>query len=125
MDIKNVLKGIIPIEPKVIDRLDRTIKSDAASDRDGNGQTPYGEQNQQDHGPMSDEQLQKCLEHLQNLPSVKEHSWTAELVKIEGRNFVLLKDAEGKTIRRIQESELWSLQSAGKTDKGQVLRKTA
>lgn len=124
MDIKNVWKGVVPPQPKPIERSEKTIKSDSTTDRDGNGQMPFG-QGQHHQGPMSDEQLQKCLEHLRDLPSVKEHGWTVELVVHEGRRHVALKDRDGKIIRKIQESELWSLQTAGAKDKGQLIRKTA
>lgn len=104
--------------------MDRAIRSDSATDRDGNGQMPSDGQ-QPEHGPMSDEQLQKALDHLQSLPVVKDHNLTLEVVMVEQKRFVLLKESDGKLIRRIPESELWTLQVVRENEKGQLLRKTA
>lgn len=76
--------------------------------------------------PMSDEQLKKAMEHLKSLPVVKDHQLLLELFTNEGgKRFVLLKEPNGKLIRRIPEDELWTLQVVKETEKGQLLRKTA
>lgn len=101
------------------------IKSDSATDRDGNGQMPQQDQ-REEHPPMSDEQLQKALDHLRSIPAVKDHQLSIELVAGElGKRFVLLKEPDGKLIRRIPEAELWTLQVVRDNEKGQLLRKTA
>lgn len=127
MDIKNALNAILPISLRTKDNVSKAIKSDMMADRDGNGQMPNGgqPQPQQDPGPMSDELLKKALEHFQSLPLVKENNLTVELVVMDGKKFVLIKEPNGKIVRRIKESELWSLQVVKGTDKGQLLSKTA
>ena len=124
MDIKSALNAVIPLNIRTKDKVDRTIKSDSTTDRDANGQMSQGGGEQQ-HGPMSDEQLKKALEHLQSLQAVKDHELTVELVEVGPRKFVLLKEPDGKVVRRISELELWSLKDVSPTDKGQLLRKTA
>lgn len=76
---------------------------------------------------MSDEQLQKALEHLRQLSAVKEHRWTVELVTTDDlKKFVLIKDNLGTLIRRIPEAELWTLKADdGVQPKGQLLKKSA
>lgn len=123
MDIKSALNAVLPLSLRPRDKVERTIKSDSTTDRDANGQMPSGGEQQQ--GPMSDEQLQKALEHLRSLPVVKDHSLSVELIEQEGRKFVLIKEPNGKVVRRIHESELWSLQVVKSSEKGQLLRKTA
>jgi len=127
MDIKNVMKGIIPIQLTVKDKVDRTIKSDSTdADRDAHGKMPSGGEQRQEREPMSDEQMQKCLEHLRSLPGVKDHHFSVELVKEKDKRFVLIKEPGGKVVRRISEAELWTLQVvASEEKKGQILRKTA
>lgn len=128
MNIKG-LSGNIPAPPvRPTDRTDRLIKSDMAHDRDPNGQQAF-DQKEKDQGPMSDEELKKSLEHLKNLPFVKEHKWSIELVSefagdVE-KKFVLVKDTSGTLIRKIPEKDLWTLPLDFNDQKGQLLRKTA
>jgi uncharacterized FlaG/YvyC family protein len=128
MNIKGLL-GNIPTPPvRPTDRTDRLIKSDMAHDRDANGQQAF-DQKEKDQGPMSDEELKKSLEHLKNLPFVKDHNWSIELVSESAGNaekkFVLVKDTSGTLIRKIPEKDLWTLPLDFNDQKGQLLRKTA
>lgn len=123
MNIKSLTGAQIPtIRPA--EKVDRSIHSDMTRDRDGNGQQTFGEQQQQ-RDPMSDEQLQKVLEHLKNLAAVKEHHWTVELVVVDEKKYVFIKDNLGTLIRRIPEVDLWNLMTDDQTPKGQLLKKTA
>jgi uncharacterized FlaG/YvyC family protein len=123
MNIKGLLGNILPISPIKPGKTDKAIKSDSTSDRDANGQ--QAGQEQQHREPMSEEQLQKALEHLRNLSGVKEHNWEVELSVIENRKFVIVKDINGTIIRRIPELDLWTLQPDSQPGKGQLLKKTA
>ncbi|MEZ0393078.1 MAG: hypothetical protein ACAH59_12730 [Pseudobdellovibrionaceae bacterium] len=127
MDIKNALNSILPLNLRAKTAVDRTIKSGNATDRDGNGQMPF-DQNQQQKEPMTEQELEKALQHLKDLPAVKDHNLTVELTEQNGKRFVLLKEPDGKIIRRIPELELWSLPVMTESEpnkKGQLLRKTA
>jgi uncharacterized FlaG/YvyC family protein len=123
MDIKGALNQIIPLSLRAKDQVPRTIKSDSTTDRDANGQQAFSEQEHKE--PMTEEQIQKVLEHLQSLAVVKDHNLVVELLEQEGRRFVLLKEPTGKIIRRIPETELWSLQIMQQDKKGQILNKSA
>ena len=125
MDIKGVLKAVLPLDVRATKGPEKTIKTDSATDRDANGQMFQGEQQQPEHGPMSEEQLKKAMNHLKSLAIVKDNHLKVELVQVEGKNFVLIKELSGKVVRRIPESELWSLQVVKDSEKGQLLRKTA
>lgn len=124
MNIKGLFNNIptLPIRPT--DKVDRAIKSDSTHDRDANGQQMY-DQGSQQQGPMSDEQLEKSIEHLRSLPFVQEHGWMIELVTENDRKFVLVKDKDNKLIRRIPEEDLWTLPLDFNEQKGQLLRKSA
>lgn len=124
MNIKGLVGNIPTLPVRPVDKLDRTIKSDSAHDRDANGQQLFDDQKKK-HEPMSEEQIEKCLEHLRNLPAVKEHNWIIELSFIEDRRFVLVKDTSGTVIRKFPESDLWTLPTDLDDPKGQLLRKTA
>ncbi len=119
-----MLGSLIPLNIARKDATDRVIKSDSTTERDGNGQMPFGEGGEH-KPPMSEEQLKKAMEHLASHAAVKENNLSVELQVIDGRNFVLIKEASGKIVRRIPEIELWSLKDVQENEKGQLLRKTA
>ena len=128
MDIKGALNSILPRTVRMKDPTDRTIKSGNTTDRDANGQAGYQQQQQEQHPPMSEEQFKKALEHVKNIPAVKEHQLSVESVEQDGKRFILLKEISGKIVRRIPEAELWSLpvfKDKEPHGKGQLLSKTA
>lgn len=103
---------------------EKTIKSGSTTDRDANGQqTGSGEE--RPHEPMSDEQFEKALAHLRGLPVVKDHGLEIEVQTLNDKRFVLLKEPNGKVVRRIPELELWDLLRVKPNEKGQILRKSA
>lgn len=124
MNIKGLLGNIPTLAVRPTERVDRLIKSDMTHDRDANGQQAFDQKNE-DHGPMSEDELKKAIEHLRNLPFVKEHQWKIELAPENGKNFVLVLDTGGHLIRRIPEKDLWTLPLDFNEQKGQLLRKTA
>ena len=111
-----------PVRPA--EKTERAIKSDSTTDRDANGQQAGGGEQQQ-HEPMTDEQLQKALEQLRNLPGVKDHNWSVELAVIETKKFAIVKDVKGTIIRRIPELDLWTLPTGSEPGKGQIFKKSA
>lgn len=125
MNIKGFIPNILGInDVRNVESIGKTIKSDEAHDRDANGQESYSQNNSDQYGPMSDEQLAASLEHLQNLPAFKEHKWTAHLESLSEGRFVFVKDNLGNVIRRIPERDLWSLPS-GDSPRGQLLKRSA
>lgn len=124
MNIKGFFSNIIPTnEIRSVDRTGKAIQSDSTHDRDANGQEGY-QQQQQHREPMTQEQLEKAMEHLRGLPAMKEHKWTVSLEDTEGVKFVLVKDNLGNVIRRIPELELWSLPT-DTNPRGQLLKRSA
>lgn len=122
MNIKSLAPQIIPIEGRPVDRTKKLVKSDHTNDRDGNGQQTFSEE--QDHPPMSDEQLQQAIEKLKNLSATKEHKWQIELEVMGDIRSVLVKDNLGNLIRRIPEKELWTLPE-NDNPKGHLIKRAA
>jgi hypothetical protein len=124
MNVKSLIGNIpSPTEFRSVNKAERAIKSDVAHDRDANGQqTPS--QNQEQREPMTEEQLREAVEHLQDLPGVKEHSWTIELEFTDFGKFILVRDNLRNIIRRIPELELWTLETDSQLN-GHLLKKTA
>ncbi|MBN8537542.1 MAG: hypothetical protein J0M15_10860 [Deltaproteobacteria bacterium] len=124
MNIKSVLPNNVISPVKTVDKVDRMIKSDIAHDRDGNGQQTY-DQNKKHHEPMTDDQIKMALEHLKNLPFVKEHKWVIQLLIENEKRYVLVLGNLGEVIRKIPEADLWTLPLDLEDKKGQLLKKTA
>jgi hypothetical protein len=125
MNIKGLIPGFVQInDVRNVENIGKSIKSDETHDRDANGQQTFdGNQNEQ-HEPMNQEQLEKAMEHLRNLPAFKEHKWTVHLEVFESARFVLVKDNLGSVIRRIPEKDLWTLPSDN-SPRGQLLKRSA
>ncbi|UOE99867.1 hypothetical protein [Bdellovibrio reynosensis] len=126
MNIKGLISNILPNnDVRGVDRTGKAIQSDMTHDRDANGQETYSG-NQEHRDPMTEEQLEKAMEHLRNLPATKEHKWTIELddLAADGR-FVIVRDNLGNVIRRIPELELWTLPSDAQSPRGQLLKRSA
>ena len=124
MNIKGLIGNIPATSVRPTERIERTIKSDSTNDRDANGQQTF-DQKEKDQSPMSEEQLLQAIAHLRNLPFVKEHNWSIELLQDNDKKFVIVKDLTGIMIRKIPENELWTLPLDFNDLKGQLLRKTA
>ena len=124
MNIKGLLGNAITTTVRPTERVERSIKSDMSHDRDANGQQT-SDQNQKHHEPMSEEMLAQSMEHLRQLPAVKEHNWTVELLIENGKKFVVVKDNLSAVIRRIPELEMWTLPLSESSNKGNLFKKTA
>lgn len=125
MNIKGFISNILPdMKIKNVEGIGKTIQSDQTNDRDANGQEGYSQQQGQQHPPMSEEQLEKSMEHLRGLSVFKEHKWSVSLERSENGVYVLVQDNLGTLIRRIPETELWTLPSDD-SPKGQLLKKSA
>lgn len=122
MDIKNALNAVIPLSLRAKEKTERTIRSDSTADRDADGRMASGGEHKQS---MSDEQFQKALEHLKAHQVVKEHGLIVETIIQGSKRLVLVKEPNGKIVRRIQEDELMSLSEVKEKEKGQLLRKSA
>jgi uncharacterized FlaG/YvyC family protein len=124
MDVKGIAKIINPITIHGKDRVDKSIRSDNTQEREGNGQMPTGEDSEQ-KGSMNEEQFQQALDHLKKHQIFKDHQLEIQIQFISEKRFVIIKESNGKILRRIPESELWSLIHSKDSDKGQLLSKTA
>ncbi len=132
MDIKNILNAMIPSPGPVKSRMEKSIKTDSSSDRDANGQRQR-QGSGDGRGPLSDSEWVQILQHLKNISAVKEQGWSVERSDLDHRKFVVIKDSEGKVLRRLSERDLSSLLesltpgggSSHQETRGQLLRKQA
>jgi hypothetical protein len=124
MDIRNITKIFNPLAIKGKDRVEKGIKSDNTGEREGNGQMPSGGDSEHREA-MSDEQFEQALEHLKKHQIFKDNHLELIVQNIDAKRFVIIREPNGKVLRRIAETELWSLQAIKDNEKGQLLSKTA
>lgn len=124
MDIKKALSSILPSQIKTKDPVERTIKSENATEREGNGQMSWDQQ-QKPRPPMSDEELKQAKEKLLQIEAVQNSGWIVEEAHTETKKVLLVKDAEGKIVRRIMEEEIWQLLEPPDKNRGRILNRAA
>ena len=130
MDVKNVIRSIIPSGLNSVSETQRKTlrddlneKADLSHDRDANGQMPQGGEQGRRH--LSPEELKEAIEILQRMSGVSENGLTVELeFSDESIPVALIKDREGKVVRRIPETELSLLKSKSQESKtGRLLNR--
>lgn len=125
MDIKRTIGSIhLPNQVKPASPTEKPLQMGSTTDRDANGQMAQGG-NQEHHPPMTDEQLQEALEHIKNIQGIKDNNLTVFLLKENDKNFIIVKDPDGKVVRRIPEQELWTLSKFKDSPKAQIFNKVA
>jgi hypothetical protein len=126
MDTKNAVNSLLPIQTRVKSGVDRTIKTENATERDGNGQQQY-QSPEKKKEPMTDEEFEQATALLKTFGAITEHKLIVEVVQEAHRRWILIKEADGTVLRRVQEDELESLMMSHGTDpkKGQLISKTA
>lgn len=128
MNIKGLTGANLNQTPvNVVNKIDPSIKSDMAHDRDANGkQDPNDRKQDQKPRQMTPEEFKKSMDHLKALAVVKEHNWSIDEETVDGKKYVLVKDNLGTVIRRIPEIELWTLNLSDEViGKGHILHKAA
>jgi hypothetical protein len=121
MDVKGIWKNLVPTQLRPKEKVSKAIKSDSTTDRDGNGQTPFGEEQKR---PMTEVEFEEAIKRLRSTEAVKNNQLIIEASELNGKRLVLVKDPAGKILRRIMEAELWSL-GPSEDKKGQLLSKSA
>lgn len=124
MNIKGLIPTMTGIEAtKPIERVARSLKADHANDREPNGQHSQ-DRDEQKKPPMTEEQLQKALKHLEGLKVVQEHKWSFQIETAGKKKHILVLDNLGTIIRKIPEDELWTLPDLD-DPRGHLLKKSA
>ena len=120
MDIKSVVRQIIPLTGKV-QAPEKPTTTVETSDRDANGQSP----NQGDEGNrhLSKEQIEEAVKFLENLDGVKNNGLKIRLETNDDVTVVYIEDRDGKVVRRIPTSELSLLNRDSARKNGQLLNK--
>jgi hypothetical protein len=123
VNIRTVTNPILPTEVSRVGSA-RGVKTDTSSeDRDANGRREQNDEPNKD--PLSDEEMKKAQEYLENLTGLKANGLTIEISGAGELKTFLIKNDQGQVVRRILEWEMRALISGGDKKSGQIFDKAA
>jgi uncharacterized FlaG/YvyC family protein len=102
MNIKGVKSSITYDLQKI---REQQKKSEQASDRDANGQMPFGEREKK---KFTEEDIKNAVEKLKKVEGIKNNNLHVRFEKVAEIYVVYVEDVTGKVVRRIPESDLVS-----------------
>jgi uncharacterized FlaG/YvyC family protein len=128
MDIKNVLRNILPVTSSPITDVKKKElvqgENKTSADRDP-GSAPDQQNGESARRQLSEEELKEAIQHFEALPGVKESGLKFRLVRNDGIAVVYVEDRNGKVVRRIPEAELSLVKARSQEKKstGHILNK--
>ncbi len=122
MNIKGVANNLIPV-----DFLKNDLrKTRNTADRDPQQSPGGGNETPQRH-KFTDQEIEDALKYLRELPGIKLNNLQFRVEKKEERVVIFVEDSTGKIIRRIPDTELWSLiknRPTSTVNRGNLLNKS-
>jgi uncharacterized FlaG/YvyC family protein len=122
MDVKNVIRTVIPFTVKKKEDAKATTALNADNERDANGQQQQSE-GEKPRRNLSPEEITEAVKYLADLPGVKDHGLSVRVETKEGVTVVYVEDPTGKVVRRIPESELSLLTATREKKSGHLLNR--
>lgn len=105
MNIKSVNTApILPVDPK--QKVEKNSRAQSSTDRDADGRREQGQGEQKRH--LNQQEFDDALKVLENLPGLKSNHLTLKVETQEDHRVVLIVAPDGKIVRRLSESQLWS-----------------
>lgn len=120
MNIKGLVSNVIPFQSRKPEEAKAKTALDADNEKEGNGQSSNG--GDQRRRNLTPEEIADAVKHLENLQGVKDNALRVRQETKDGITVVLIEDRDGKTVRRIPESEL-SLLTGPARKSGNLLNK--
>jgi uncharacterized FlaG/YvyC family protein len=120
MELKNV-RNILPFNVTAAPDVRSRSKTDATSERDGNGQSAGEENRKRRH--LTPEEIDDAVKHLSALPGVKDNGLTVRVERKDDTVVVYIEDRDGKVVRRIPEADLSLLNFSTEKKSGHLLNK--
>lgn len=120
MNIKNVsISSVIPIDPK--QRVDGNVRTQSSADRDANGRREQKEEEQKRN--LTQQEFDDALKVLTAHPGLKANDLIIKVEVEDSVRVILIVDPEGKVVRRLSESQLWSATRDKDRQTGRILDK--
>lgn len=121
MDIKYVVRNILPFTVKKKEEAKAGSALDTDNERDANGQQA-GEGDKRKRN-LSPEEIANAVKYLAELPGVKDHGLNVRVETKDDITVVYVEDRDGKVVRRIPESELSLLTGTREKKSGHLLNR--
>ncbi len=122
MNIRSV-SNPAPLMGKEKVEASKTIKSDETSEREGNGQQPYPDE--EAYRALTDEELDQVVEKIKAHDGIQKNGLLVKLVEENGQKIVKLETAEGKVVKRFVERDLYFFLTHSSTDEFHLVNKSA
>lgn len=123
MNIRTVANPILPADVKRV-TASRDVKSENSSEeRDADGRRQPNEE--PNKNPLSEEEMKKAKDYLDQLPSLKANGLTIEVSQAGEHKVFLIRNADGLVVRRIVEWEMRALITDKDKKVGQIFDKSA
>lgn len=92
---------------------------------EGRGRNSQDQQDERNNRklPLSDEEIEKTLSQLKSLPGIKDHRLIVKMEIQNNQRIIFIEDSLGHVIRRIPESDFWSILESKDKIKGQIFDK--
>lgn len=120
MNIKSVITSpILPVDPK--NKVEGKVRAQGSTDRDADGRRDQSEPELKRH--LSQQEFDDAIKVLGDHPGLKANDLIIK-VEVEGdHKVILILDREGKIVRRLSESQLWSATRDKDRQTGRILDK--
>jgi hypothetical protein len=120
MNIKNINTApVLPLDPKP--RVEGNVRTQGSTDRDANGRRDNQEQEQKRH--LTQQEFDDALKILGEHPGLKANDLVIKVESHEDARVILILDPQGKIVRRLSESQLWSATRDKDRQTGRILDK--
>ncbi len=120
MNIKSVITPpIFQTEAKA--RIEANGRTQNSADRDADGKREQGDHEQKRH--LSKQEFDEALRILEDFPGLKSNNLVIKVELEDDHRVILIVDHEGKVVRRLSESQLWSATRDRDKQTGRILDK--
>lgn len=121
MNIKPLNSNILPIDLKTRAEAAAEVRSQAktSGDRDADGKRQKQEEPEKRN--LTEAEFAEAMEHLKSIEGLVANQLTVR-VQVQGHmRIVFIEDPNGQVVRRLSESDLWTLTRDKDKPKGQIL----
>ncbi len=120
MNIKSVSPNpILSIDPK--QKVEGNVRAQSSTDRDADGRREKQEPEIKRH--LTQQEFDEALKILGDHPGLKANDLVIKVEVQEDHRVILILDPEGKIVRRLSESQLWSATRDKDRQTGRILDK--
>ena len=120
MNIKTInTTPVIPLEPNK--RVEGRDKTKGSADRDANGRQEQGDHQAKRH--LTQQEFDDAIKALTEHPGLKSNNLTIEIETKDDCRVITIVSPDGKVVRRLSESQLWTATRDLEKQTGRILDK--